>query len=54
MRVTEPWDPLGRYFVMDIVDDLFDEGHESRVAPMTRERIAELESTFGKEGKTNG
>ncbi len=23
MRITEPWDPLGTYFVKDTVDDLF-------------------------------
>jgi hypothetical protein len=29
VRITEPWDPLGDYFVSDLVDDLFE--HEHRV-----------------------
>ena len=32
MRVTEPWNPLGRYFVRDIVDDLFEEREMSTSA----------------------
>ena len=38
MRITEPWDPLGNYFVKDLVDDLFDESQ--RRAPMKCEICA--------------
>ena len=38
MKITEPWDPLGRYFVRDLVDDLFEERTmtDGYYAPMTK------------------
>ncbi len=38
MRITEPWDPLGTYFVKDTVDDLFAGG--GRLMSLV-ERLAE-------------
>lgn len=41
MKVSEPWDPLGRYFIKDLVDDLFDEGHGRKTMSDLVEKLAE-------------